>query len=88
MQTWLHDHEFLASWGSTIFGGIAALIALGGMLMQSRRSGQQLNWNMVTMRIALLLVISVIASPHLDLTTRTILSSAMMFLLVAISMRS
>lgn len=88
MQTWLHDHEFLASWGSTIFSGIAALLALGGMLIQSRRPGQQVNWNMVTMRVALLLVLAAIVSPHLDLITRITLSSALIVLLFAISMRS
>jgi uncharacterized membrane protein len=84
MQNWLHDHEFLASWGSAIFGAVAAVLALVGMLVQSNRTAQPLNWNLVTMRVAFLLIISAVISPHADTAMRSYLSMPLIFLLIAI----
>ena len=82
---WLHSHEFLASWGSAIFGGLAAVLALVGMIFQSRHTGEPLNWNLITMRVAFLLILSAVISPHADFSLRMYLVAPLMFLLVTLT---
>jgi hypothetical protein len=82
---WLHNHEFLASWGSAVFGGLASIIALIGMIVQARRTGDPMNWNLITLRVAFLLILSAVISPHADPSLRIFLGVPMMFLLVALT---
>ena len=87
METWLKNHEFLASWTSAAFGGVAAVIALVGMI-RAKRSGEPLNWNMITMRTAMLLLLAALVAPSTVNMLRTTIMAPLMFLLVAINMRT
>ena len=70
-----------------IFSGIAAVVALLSMAKKDAKDSPK-NWNMITMRVAFLLLIGAIVSPNISGEARAFLGAPLMFLLVAINMRT
>jgi hypothetical protein len=82
MQTWLHQHEFFASWMSAIAGVLAALLTAVAMFRASKREGVPFKWNQAVLRIGFLLCLAGILSPSLPSEARATVGSLAAMLLV------